>query len=118
MRFYSCAKANDKLQLEGIPLPGAGGDYPDKIHQQQGNRRFPSVPLLNGQAPHILTIGLTLIHPSISTKTTPEYIMDSKPTGNLSIGMLWLSVWFKLMLNEISDGIHVDMDHLKKGEVK
>lgn len=44
--------------------------------------------------------------------------MDSKPTGNLSIGMLRLSVWFKLMLNEISDGIHVDMDHLKKGEVK
>lgn len=44
--------------------------------------------------------------------------MESKPTGNLSISILKLPIDFEPLLIDSLDGIHVDMEHLKKGEVK
>jgi len=58
------------------------------------------------------------LSPFISNTQDIELIMESKPTGNLSIGILKLPTDFGLLLTDSSDGIHVDMEHLKKGEVK
>lgn len=62
------------------------------------------------------------IYPS---PTTPQklaiytkYIMGSRHTGNLSISKSKLFLVTELVLTRQLDGIHVDMDHLKKGEVK
>lgn len=62
------------------------------------------------------------IYPSPTTPQKlpiyPKPIMNSRHTGNLSVGKSKFFPSDELVLTRQLDGIHVDMEHLKKGEVK
>jgi len=101
---------------------GERGDYQDKIFEWEGNTPHLTMPAAESkcpQSPQSLPLDPhSSLSPFISNTQNIELIMESKPTGNLSIGILKLPTDFGLLLIDPSDGIHVDMEHLKKGEVK